>query len=53
MGKMTHSNLEKLGGRPLYQLTEGDASDDIDRDYENWRVAITPIVQNFLSGQQQ
>ena len=50
---MTHSSLEKLGATPLYPLTEGDASEDIDRDYENWRDHIIPVIQQFIENQQQ
>lgn len=48
MGKMTHLGLEKLGGHALHPLAEGDADDDIERDYENWRDDIIPLVQNYL-----
>jgi NADPH-ferrihemoprotein reductase len=47
MGKKTHASLEKLGAHPIYPLTEGDASEDIDRDYENWRDAILPFVKEY------
>lgn len=47
MGKKTHASLEKLGAHPIHPLTEGDASEDIDRDYENWRDAILPIVKEY------
>lgn len=53
MGKRTQANLEKLGAHPLHPLTEGDASDDIDHDYENWRDTILPIVKNFIELQQK
>jgi NADPH-ferrihemoprotein reductase len=47
MGKRTHSSLENLGGTPLHPLAEGDASEDIDADFENWRERIVPTIQEI------
>jgi NADPH-ferrihemoprotein reductase len=47
MGKITHSSLKNLGATPLHPLAEGDASEDIDADFENWREAILPIIHKF------
>jgi NADPH-ferrihemoprotein reductase len=47
MGKLTQASLEKLGAHPIHPLTEGDASVDIDHDYENWRDAILPMVKEY------
>ncbi|CAE8658342.1 unnamed protein product, partial [Polarella glacialis] len=49
MGKLTDGAMERLGGRRLCKLGEGDDSDDIVRDFQAWTSQLLwPALEKLL-----
>lgn len=49
MGKLVNTNLEKFGGKRLYDYGEGDDDGTLEEDFESWKNNLYPSLIAALS----